>query len=109
MQHFVHCVLLSPDMNDMYKEYCSDMLRDALATVEQIHAVRFVDCSFPSVPSEAPHIQLERWESLQDSEWTIRWAPSWGVQIAVEGQQYLQFNLMLRLFDFRVSGRLKLR
>jgi len=31
------------------------------------------------------------------------------VQIAVEGQQYLQFNIMLRLFDFRVSGRLKIR
>lgn len=109
MQQLVHCVFLSPDMNEMYKSECSAMLRDALATVDQIQAVRCVDCSFPSVPSEAPHIQLERWESLQDSEWTVRWAPSWGVQIAVEGQQYLQFNLMLRLFDFRVSGRLKFR
>ena len=26
--------------------------------------------------------------------------------MAVEGAQYLSFNLMLRLFDFRVSGRL---
>ena len=81
----------------------------ALATVEQIQSVKFVDCSFPSVPSEAPHVQLLRWESMQDSEWQFRWAPSWSVQVAVEGQQYLQFNLTLRLFDFRISGRLHMR
>jgi len=67
--------------------------------------VRFVDCSFPSVPSEAPHIQLERWESMQDSEWQVRWAPSWSVQVAVEGSHYLSFSLMLRLYDFRVRPR----
>ena len=81
----------------------------ALGTVEQISAIRFVDCSFPSVPSEAPHIQLERWENMQDSEWQVRWAPSWSVQVAVEGSHYLQFTLMLRLYDFRVSGRMKMR
>ena len=52
MQQLVHCVMLSPDMNDIYKLECSTLLRDALKTVEQIQAVRFVDCSFPSVPSE---------------------------------------------------------
>jgi len=108
MQQLCHCVLLSPDMNDMYKDYCSELLRDALGTVEQIQAVRFVDCSFPSVPSEAPHIQLQRWESMSDSEWQLRWAPSWSVQVAVEGSHYLQFTLMLRLYDFRVSGRMKM-
>jgi len=109
MQQLCHCVLLSPDMNDMYKDYCSELLRDALGTVDQISAVRFVDCSFPSVPSEAPHIQLERWESMQEQEWLVRWAPSWSVQVAVEGSHYLQFTLMLRLFDFRMSGRMKMR
>ena len=109
MQQLVHCVMLSPDMNDIYKTECSTLLKDTLATVEQIQAVRFVDCSFPSVPSEAPHIQLIRWESMQDSEWQLRWAPSWSVQVAVEGSQYLQFSLMLRLFDLRVSGRITLK
>lgn len=28
MQNMCHCVLLSPDMNDMYKDYCSDLLRE---------------------------------------------------------------------------------
>ena len=31
---------------------------------------------------QAPHIQLERWGSPDDSEWTLRWAPSWSVQVA---------------------------
>ena len=109
MQQLVHCVMLSPDMNDMYKIECTNLLKDALKGVEQIQAVRFVDCSFPSVPSEAPHIQLIRWESMNDSEWHLRWAPSWSVQVAVEGQQYLQFSLTLRLEDLRLSGRITLK
>ena len=109
MQTLVNCVMLSPEMNDIYRDECTKLLRATLGTVEQIQSVRYVDCSFPSVPTEAPHIQLIRWESLQDSEWQLRWAPSWSIQVAVEGQQYLSFNLMLRLFDFRVSGRLKFR
>ena len=68
-----------------------------------------MDCSFPSVPSEAPHIQLERWESMQDSEWTLRWAPSWSVQVAFEGSHYIAFSMIMRLFDFRMSGRMKVR
>ena len=109
MQQLVHCVMLSPDMNDMYKTECTTLLRDTLNGVEQIQAVRFVDCSFPSVPSEAPHIQLIRWENMQESEWHLRWAPSWSVQVAVEGQQYLQFSLTLRLYDLRLSGRISLK
>ena len=87
-------------------------------------------CSVSLFVLQAPHIQLHRWETLQDSEWQIRWAPSWSVQVCsdravtlrdrqtlsawllqvmVEGLQYLQFTLMLRLYDFRVSGRLKFR
>lgn len=88
----------------------------ALQSVEQIEKVHYVECSFPSVPSEvprttrgtrarfplhlpppspvlrcptqhshpshsqAPYIQLERWTSLDESEWSVRWAPSWSVQ-----------------------------
>ena len=106
-QQLVHCIVLSPDMNEYYSELCTELLTGALSSVEQISQVRFVECSFPSVPNEAPHIQLERWESLADSEWQFRWAPSWSVQVAVEGSQYMTFNLMLRLFDLRVSGRIK--
>ena len=30
MQQLIHCVMLSPDMNDMYKTECSTLLRDTL-------------------------------------------------------------------------------
>ena len=108
-QQLVHCIVLSPDMNEYYSELCTELLTGALSSVEQISQVRFVECSFPSVPNEAPHIQLERWESLADSEWQFRWAPSWSVQVAVEGSQYMTFSLMIRLFDLRVAGRIKVR
>ena len=52
MQTFLHAVMLSPEMNDMYKDECTRILRSTLGGVEQIQAVRFVDCSFPSVPTE---------------------------------------------------------
>ena len=109
MQQLVHCVLLDPNMNDMYKGECTGMLREALEMIEQIQTVRYVECSFPSVPTEAPHIQLERWDSLADSEWLFRWSPSWSVQVCVDGSQYLAFTLMVRISDFRVSGRMKFR
>lgn len=108
MQRLVGCVLLGPDMNDMYKEEFSALLREALGSLEQIQEVHYVECSFPSVPSEAPHISLESWTSLDHSEWTIKWAPSWSMQVAVEGQQYYtQFKLLLRLFEFEVVGKLR--
>ena len=52
MQRLVGCVLLGPDMNDMYKEEFSALLREALGSLEQIQEVHYVECSFPSVPSE---------------------------------------------------------
>ncbi len=53
MRAFIGCALLSPDMNDMYKDECASLLRYALDTVESIQEVHYVECSFPSVPSEA--------------------------------------------------------
>jgi hypothetical protein len=49
-------------------------------SLEQIDRVRYVDCSFPSVPSEAPRLSLDLWHSLSASEWQLRWAPSWSMQ-----------------------------
>lgn len=49
-------------------------------SLEQIDRVRYVDCSFPSVPSEAPRLSLDLWHSLSASEWQLRWSPSWSMQ-----------------------------
>ena len=64
MQALVHCAVLGPDMNDYFKDEARTMIISALKGVEQINAVKYVECSMPSVPTEAPHIQLERWDSL---------------------------------------------
>jgi hypothetical protein len=63
-----------------YKHECSTLLTQALMSLEQIDRVRYVDCSFPSVPSEAPRLSLDLWHSLAASEWQLRWSPSWSMQ-----------------------------
>ena len=39
MQQLCHCVLLSPDMNDMYKDYCSELLRDVRSALRRARRV----------------------------------------------------------------------
>ena len=39
----------------------------------------------------------------------LRLPPSSRVQVAVEGEQYLSFSMMMRLFDLRLSGRITLK
>ena len=80
MRTLVYCVMLSPDMNDIYKQECVELLQNTLVGVEQVTDVHYVECSFPSVPSEAPRLQLELWDSLEHSEWSFRWSPSWSIQ-----------------------------
>eukprot|EP00965_Chrysotila_dentata_P254151 6211779-Pleurochrysis_carterae.AAC.2 len=54
MQQMMNCVMLSPDMNDMYKEECAALIQQALSSLEQIEQVHFVECSFPSISAEVP-------------------------------------------------------
>ena len=110
MSAFTNSILLSPEMNDIYKEMCSSMLTTALQSVDAIQQLHYVECSFPSVPSEAPDLVLERWGSLDDSEWSLQWCPSWSMQVSVEGSYYVQFKCLVSVSDLKVySGRLRLR
>eukprot|EP00967_Tisochrysis_lutea_P148998 scaffold285565_cov32-Tisochrysis_lutea.AAC.1 len=118
-----------------YKHECSSLLTQALTNLEQIDRVRYVDCSFPSVPSEAPRLSLDKWNSLSASEWQLRWSPSWSiqvrwladawpkrivshvrnaqcaarlpVQIAVEGSHYVAFRMILRIHSVQLAGTLR--
>jgi len=109
MTELFHSVMLSPEMNEIYKGECTELVRQALASVEQITDVHYVDCSFPSVQAEAPRIQLEEWVSLQNSEWSLKWSPPWSMQVSLEGTQFVQFNVHIRMNDFKVRGRLRVR
>ena len=82
--HWEHCVhdlfnglLLNARMNARYEVKVSKMLERALTKLENIESVRYVKCSFPSVASEAPQMKLIQWESLDSSQWEIRFAPCW--------------------------------
>jgi len=52
---------------------------------------------------------LENWESLACSDWVLRWAPSWSMQVSFEGVHYVRFKCLLRIHDFKVLGKLRLR
>ncbi|EOD28160.1 hypothetical protein EMIHUDRAFT_457032 [Emiliania huxleyi CCMP1516] len=106
MTTLVGSILLGPEMNEMYKQECSSLLSQALVGLEQIDRVRYVECSFPSVSSEAPRLSLESWESIARSEWQLRWSPSWSMQVAVEGSYYVSFRLLLKIDSVRMSGAL---
>ena len=69
MRQLANSVMLSPEMNDMYKETCKALLQDALSSVEQVQRVVYVDCSFPSVPAEAPRLSLQKWVGMEHSEY----------------------------------------
>tara|TARA_B110001452_G_C15174399_1_gene408100 strand:+ start:111 stop:980 length:870 start_codon:yes stop_codon:yes gene_type:complete len=107
MRQLAYSVMLSPDMNDIYKQTCTQMLRDALSSVEQVQRIIYVDASFPSVPAEAPHLSLQKWVSMGCSEWDVSFRPSWSIMVAIEGSHYLSFQLELKVCDINVSGRMR--
>ena len=146
MRQLANSVLLSPEMTDMYKTTCVELIHEALSSVEsvqhthaprkprahrtrahtrarmharalththactharmhartharartrahtrthrlQVQRVVYADCSFPSVAAEAPRLALLKWESMDYSEWSVSWKPSWTVQAACSPAQ----------------------
>jgi len=122
MRQLANSVLLSPEMTDMYKTTCVELIHEALSSVESVQRVVYADCSFPSVAAEAPRLALLKWESMDYSEWSVSWKPSWTVQVAIEGSwkpswtvqvaiegsHYIAFQLLLKISEVEISGRLKL-
>ena len=114
--HWEHCVhdlfsglLLSPRMNARYEVKVSKMLERALTKLDQIESVRYVKCSFPSVASEAPHLKLRRWESLESSEWEVTFAPCWKIELCLEGRSLMMpFKLLVRVGSIQMKGELRL-
>ena len=72
MRDLFQGLLLNPRMNAKYELKVQQRLERAVTKLEAIHAVRYIKCSFPSVDSDAPQLQLRRWESLDESEWEVR-------------------------------------
>ncbi len=70
---------------------------------------RYVKCSFPSIPSDAPQLQLLSWTSLEASQWTVSFAPSWRMEMCLEGRAALvPFKLLVRVSTMTIKGEMSL-
>lgn len=70
---------------------------------------RYVKCSFPSIPSDAPQLQLLSWTSLEASQWTVSFAPSWRMEMCLEGRAALvPFKLLVRVSTMTIQGEMSL-
>lgn len=79
-------LLLNARMNARYEAKVATRIERAISRLEQIQAVRYIKCSFPSVPTDAPQLALRRWASLDDSEWEVAFSPtSWKIELCLEG------------------------
>ena len=113
--HWQHCVhdlfnglLLNPRMNARYELKISKLLEKALSKQEHIETVRYVKCSFPSVASDAPRLRLIQWSSLDSSEWEVRFAPCWKIELSLEGRSLMMpFKLLVRVGQIRMRGEMR--
>lgn len=105
----VSALALAPDSNDMYSRLLRTILCSALQSVVSIQAIRHVECSLPSLPTERPELSLVTWRSLSDSLWRIRWNPhSWWVSCAATGSKWgLAFNALTTVSHISIEGRLR--
>jgi hypothetical protein len=106
-RHLLNCLLLNPAMNDWYASTLKEVLRDVLLSLPQIQTVHYIKCSFPAVEQQAPRLVLEHWESLANGEWHFEWKPTWSIEICVEGSQFIQFKLLVRVANFELRGFLQ--
>lgn len=106
----VSTLALSPEMTEaFYARSLRDMLSDALRTLDPIDELRHVECSMPSVATEAPAIAMLDWQGLAFSSWEIEWAPhSWWVSVSAVGTRWgLGFNSLARVSGIHLKGRLR--
>mmetsp|Transcript_1002 Transcript_1002/g.3987 ORF Transcript_1002/g.3987 Transcript_1002/m.3987 type:complete len:206 (-) Transcript_1002:421-1038(-) len=100
---------MSPRQNDTYASEVSKLLESALGSLSFVERLRYVNCSFPAANANAPVVELLNWNSLDDSEWKLSWAPPWSCEVCVDGRvQVISFSTLLRVAGARVEGRLRL-
>jgi len=108
---FVFSLALSPEMTTWYATALREHLQSLLLDIPQVEKVSFAECSFPSVPKEAPHLELIEWEGMSFGEWRVTWAPkSWWIALAVIGRQSplpTRFNAVMTISGMRLKGRVR--
>lgn len=109
-REFTHASCFGPLACQYYKETMTALLTESLLQVEGVESVRWVSCSFPSVPAHAPQMELTAWRGLgADSLWDVSWEPPWAVEVCVDGTNgWISCTAMLRLRDLVLRGQLGL-
>jgi len=104
IRQILHCIILSPMMNYFYRRKLTETLKNVFLAVSSITKVAYINCSFPSVEKEFPMIKLQHWKDLEESQWKVKWAPSWRITARVEGSHYLSFTLQIKIQKLQVKG-----
>lgn len=101
-------ILLTPVMNDFYKELAQTGIQNALESAPQVTRVSKMRCSFPSLGnSEKLQLKLEQWDSLQENQISINWKPAWEMEMGVEGQwNFIPFSVDVKVANLSIDGSL---
>lgn len=105
----LNAVALSPASNERYKHEITEQLQQIMSKIEQVQKVLYINCSFPAISAQAPVIEMHSWTALDRSAWSIRWNPSWSVEVSLEGWHYIPFSLSIRVSGIAIDGRFNLK
>lgn len=105
----LNAVALSPASNERYKHEITEQLQQIMSKIEQVQKVLYINCSFPAISAQAPVIEMHSWTALDKSAWSIRWKPSWSVEVSLEGWHYIPFSLSIRVSGITIDGRFSLK
>lgn len=61
---FLFSLALGPEMTTWYASLLREYLEEALLELPVVEKVNFAECSFPSVPKEAPTMKLVNWGGM---------------------------------------------
>mmetsp|Transcript_12912 Transcript_12912/g.15424 ORF Transcript_12912/g.15424 Transcript_12912/m.15424 type:complete len:278 (-) Transcript_12912:5-838(-) len=101
---FVNSLLLSPENCEYLKKTTTELMISSLKNVD--HEVQFVDCSFPSAPTNAPDLQLVSRNDEENSQWELKWNPSWSVQVLCSATLAgVGYSILIRVSNFEIQGK----
>lgn len=102
-----NAVLLSPAQTRHFANVARTLLTQAVEKLAFIDKLRWVDCSFPAAPANAPKLTLVKFESLAKSQWTVDWCPLWTCDVNVDARQLgVRYNMLVRVAKLRLRGTL---
>lgn len=78
-KNLFNTLILSPENCQYLKKVTTEQMSNALKNVD--HEVQFVDCSFPSAPTNAPELELLSTTNASSSQWDLKWDPNWSVKV----------------------------